>query len=32
MVDSFQKLKCSMSLKSQLMDSYVKYFPENLGD
>ena len=32
MVDSFQKLKCSMSLKLLFMDSYVEYFPENLGD
>ena len=31
-VDSFQKLKCSMSLKLYFMDSYVEYFPENLRD
>ena len=32
MVDSFQKLKCSMILKLHFMDSHVEYFPENLGD
>ena len=32
MVDSFQKLKCSMSLKLHFMDSHVEYFPKNLGD
>ena len=32
MVDSFQKLKYSMSLKLHFMDSQVEYFPENLGD
>ena len=32
MVDNFQKLKCSMSLKLHFMDSHVEYFPENLGD
>ena len=32
MVDSFPKLKCSMSLKLHFMDSRVKYFSENLGD
>ena len=32
MVDSFQKLKSSMSLKLHFMDSHVECFPENLGD
>ena len=32
MVDSFKKLKCSISLKLHFMDSYFEYFPENLGD
>ena len=32
MIDSFQKLKCSISLKLHFMDSYVEYFPKNLGD
>ena len=32
MADSFQKLRCLMSLKLHFMDSHVEYFPENLGD
>ena len=32
MVDSFQKLKFSMNLKSHFMDSHIEYFPENLED
>ena len=32
MVDSFQKLKCSMSLKLHFMDSHVEYFSRNLGN
>ena len=32
MVDSFQKLKCLMSLNLHFMDSHVKYFRENLGN
>ena len=32
MVDSFQKLVCSMSLKLHFMDSQVEYFLENLGN
>ena len=32
MVDSFQKLKCSISLKLHFMDSHVEYFTENLED
>ena len=32
MVNSFKKLKCLMILKLHFMDSYVEYFPENLGD
>ena len=32
MVDSFRKLKCSMSLKLHFMDSHFQYFPENPGD
>ena len=31
-VDSFQKLKPSMSLKLHFIDSYIEYFPENLED
>ena len=32
MVDSLQKLKCSMSLKIHFMDSRVNHLPGNLGD
>ena len=32
MLDCYQKLKCSMSLKLHFMDSHVEYFPENRGD
>ena len=32
MVDSFQKLKCSINLKLHFIDSHVEYFPEYLGD
>ena len=30
-VDSFLKLKCSMSFELYFMDSHMEYFPKNLG-
>ena len=32
MIDSFQKLRCSTSLKLHFVDSHVEYFLENFGD
>ena len=32
MVDSFQKLKCSIGLELHFTDSYVEHFPESFED